>query len=698
MVYLSKSKYCGLWQCPKIAWLRKYKPEEFVIDDAARERMNTGNEIGDLAMGLFGDYVDVTVYNGEKIDLAAMIKRTAEEMKAGTENICEASFDYNGLYCAVDILKKDGDGWRIYEVKSSTKEKDVYYADVAYQKYVLENCGVKVTGTYLVNINKDYLFDGTIDLKQLFYISNIAGEVDVESEFIRNNLQVAEEILNNPEEPAIGLSPGCNKPYKCAFWKYCTRDIPSPSVFDLYRTDFSKKLGFYYKGLVSFDDLYESGELQNKVIQQRQLDYALNDKGIYIDMKKIREFLGKLSYPLYFLDFETMQSAIPKIVGTHPYDQVPFQYSLHYIEKEGGELQHKEFLAEAGTDPRRSVAEQLCRDIPKDVCVTAYYKSFECTRIKELARAFPDLADHLLNIESNIVDLLVPFQSGYYYKREIGGSFSIKSVLPALFPDDPSLNYHNLEGVHNGAEAMSIFPKLQYMEEDERERARNNLLKYCELDTYAMVKVWQELKRAAEWTLTDEKSRNRLIHHYVNHRPMAVISAHKKGDSAERNEEHFHWLKVDTNVQQFGYNKVGIRKAEEDAGVNLFCALEHTLIVFGNPTKESECRLRDFAVREGKKFSQDFVMLIGIDGSCTYVGTKDIDDCADNDVEKQTLYSLKSGIEDYFARINNEKICLEDLLISEDIEPYFPGIHGVPYGIAWVKRHNEVERFLSDKD
>lgn len=133
-----------------------------------------------------------------------------------------------------------------------------------------------------------------------------------------------------------------------------------------------------------------------------------------------------------------------------------------------------------------------------NTCVTAYSKAFECTRIRELAALFPDLAEHLLNIRDNIVDLLVPFQSGYYYNRAMGGSFSIKSVLPAIFPDDPSLDYHNLEDVHNGGEAMDIFPKIEFMPPEEQAKARHNLLKYCELDTYAMVKVWQELERVAK--------------------------------------------------------------------------------------------------------------------------------------------------------------------------------------------------------
>ena len=499
MVYLSKSKYTGLWQCPKLAWLRKYKPEEFVMDESVQARMDAGNEVGDLAMGLFGDFTEVTEYGPDgKIDLKKMIARTAEEMAKGTQNICEASFDYNGLYCAVDILRKDGDGWAIYEVKSSTEaEKAVYIADVAYQKYVLEHCGVNVTATHIVVIDSTYVFDGTLDIQKLFKITDVSEAVRVEIGSVPANIALAERILNCPDEPDIDLSTRCRDPYDCGFWQYCTRNLPKPCVFDIYRMRFEDKILRYKNGIISFDDLLGDSRITNAK-QLRQIEYGLADKGTYADKGCIRDFLNTLSYPLYFLDFETMQTVVPQFVGTRPYMQIPFQYSLHYIEREGGELKHKEFLAESGPDPRRALAEQLCRDIPRNVCVTAYNKKFECGRIKELAEAFPDLAAHLLNICGNIKDLLDPFQSGYYYNRAMGGSFSIKSVLPAIFPDDPSLDYHNLEGVHHGGEAMTLFPKIKDMPPEEQQIARHNLLKYCELDTYAMVKVWEELVRVAE--------------------------------------------------------------------------------------------------------------------------------------------------------------------------------------------------------
>lgn len=496
MLSLSKSKYCGLWQCPKIAWLNKYKPEEMVINDAIQSRMDAGNMVGDLAMGLFGEFVEVTAYNGEKLDLSQMIARTKAEMEKGTPVICEASFSYNGLYCAVDILRKDGDGWAIYEVKSSTSaEKDVYTADVTYQKYVLQNCGVNLTNVYLVCLNNEYVFDGTLDLQQLFKITDITVPVAFEQRNLATNLSIGERLLNDPNEPEIDISERCMHPYECAYWKYCTRHIPKPSVFDLYRMPFKKKLDCYKHGLFRYEDLILISDITNEK-QLRQMEYHLTDKGTYLDKEGIRAFLDTLSYPLYFLDFETMQLPVPQFPGTKPYQQIPFQYSLHYIEEPGGELKHKEFLGVSGEDPRRAIAESLCRDIPMNTCVTAYNRGFECGRIKELACAFPDLAEHLLNIRSNIQDLLTPFQSGYYYNRDMGGSFSIKSVLPALYPDDPELDYHNLEGVHNGSEAMTIFPMIKDMSPEEQAIARKNLLAYCKLDTLAMVKVWQKLVEA----------------------------------------------------------------------------------------------------------------------------------------------------------------------------------------------------------
>lgn len=506
---LSKSKYTLFCQCPKALWMNTYKSEEAVVDPSLQARFEMGNVVGDLAMELLGPYVDVTKYDSGKLDLQKMIDRTNECLRNGTENICEASFSYKSdeygvNYCAVDILHKDGDGYAIYEVKSSTgnaspeknkpEELEKYARDIAYQKWVLEKCGIKVTDTYLVRINSDYILDGELDIKELFHITDMKDNVANVSGCVPNNIKLANQILSQKDEPDHDIDICCHKPYPCAFAKYCSRHLPKNSVFDLYRIQFRTALKYYESGIVSFDDLI-SKKLHKPLTdkQQFQVDCTLQNKNS-INKAGISEFLKKLSYPLYFLDFETEQPALPKFQGTKPYQQVPFQYSLHWIENEGGELKHTDFLGNGIDDPRRALAVQLCHDIPMNVCTTAYNKDFECGRIRELAAAFPDLSVHLLNIADNIVDLLEPFQAGYYYEPAMGGSFSIKKVLPALFPNDPELDYHNLEGdVHNGSEAMSIYPKMATMTPDELEKTRKALLQYCGLDTLAMVKIWEKL-------------------------------------------------------------------------------------------------------------------------------------------------------------------------------------------------------------
>ncbi len=499
---LSKSKYTKFRQCDKALWLRVNRPELAKEDPQAAARFEAGNEVGDLAMLLFGPYVEVTEYKDSgSLDLQAMMAKTQQCLQDGTENICEASFSYKGCYCAVDILRKEPNGYAIYEVKSSTgseegdeKKKDkleVYAQDIAYQKWVLTHCGINVVGTYLVRLNSDYVRGEELDIQQLFITTDMRELVANEFPNIETYINSALSTLQSTAEPEQVLTMYCHKPYHCEFWEYCTQHFPKPSVFDLYKMRFDKKLKLHDEGKLRFEDVQHE-KLTD--FQKMQLVCTLQNTE-HIDRDAIREFMQQLSYPLYFLDFETMQVVVPQYPGTRPYQQITFQYSLHYIEEEGGELKHKEFLGVSGEDPRRALAEQLCKDIPMNVCVTAYNKSFECTRIKELAEAFPDLAAHLLNIREHIVDLWDPFKAGHYYVPAMGGSTSIKYVLPALWPSDPSLDYHNLdERCQNGGAAMTIFPRIKDMEPEEQKATRQALLDYCCLDTYAMVKVWERLK------------------------------------------------------------------------------------------------------------------------------------------------------------------------------------------------------------
>lgn len=492
----SKSKYTTFRDCPKCCWLDKYKPEIKEINDSVKARFDKGREIGDLAKGLFGKYVETTARREDgSLDLPAMLERTKQLIAEGVENICEAAFDFNGLYCAVDILHKENGGYAIYEVKSSSEIKSYHYADAAYQKYVLGKCGIFVTGVHIVVLNKEYVRRGELDIKQLFLIDggkDISAKIAEEEKLVEDNLRYAEEIIPYETEPDIDIGKQCKDRCWCGYWQHCSKHLPKPFVFDLY--DFRRKWKCYEKNIITFEDILKSGEELNEV-QARQIDFALYDRGTYVQKDGIKAFLQTLTYPLYFLDFETMQAVIPEYDGIRPYEQIPFQYSLHYAESENGEVKHREFLAQPGKDPRRELAEKLCNDIPENVCTLAYHASTEKGIINRLAEIFPDLSDRLLNICDGIQDLLPVFQKGYYYKREMGGSFSVKSVLPAVFPE---MDYHNLEGVQNGTEAMDIFPQIKDMPPGEAKKVREQLLKYCERDTLAMVKLWQELLRVSK--------------------------------------------------------------------------------------------------------------------------------------------------------------------------------------------------------
>ena len=480
---LSKSKYCKGIQCKKILWLDTYKSE--VKEETDNESiLENGTEVGEYAKKLFGTYKNIEFNE----DLNVMINETKKHIN--DKVITEASFIFNNNFCSVDILVNNKNIYEIYEVKSSTEIKDIYIDDISYQYYILNNLGYKISKTSIVYINNKYIKNGTIDINKLFNIEDVTNKVLEKQDEVKNKIYEIEKILKNKNEPKDMISENCERPYKCPYFKYCTRNLNENNIFKIRQLSINKKINYYNKNIFTYEELLKS-DIDKKYKQQ--IEFELYNKEPYIDRKKIKEFLNTLSFPLYFLDFETFQEAIPTYDGTKPYEQIPFQYSLHYIENEKSNINHKEFLAEKNIDPRRYLAEQLIKDIPKDVCTLAYNMKFEKMVIKNLANLYPDLKEHLMNIHDNIKDLMIPFKNRDYYTKEMKGSFSIKYVLPALFPNEPSLDYHNLEMVHNGTEAMNSYKELNKLNEKEEILLRKNLLKYCELDTYAMVKIWQKL-------------------------------------------------------------------------------------------------------------------------------------------------------------------------------------------------------------
>ena len=487
MSNISKSLYCNYIQCKKMIWLNKYKPEEYE-ETKSEGVLQNGNEVGDLARSYFGNY-SLVKYNEV---LIKMIMETKEFLKQNKKIICEASFKFDNLFASIDILKVEEDGMSIYEVKSSSKLKDIYKDDASFQAYILKKLGYKVKSVNVMHINKEYVLHGNLDLNAFFEIEDITDIAIKKEKEIEENVKEINEILDNEKEPKFDIGNHCFEPYNCPFFKYCTKHLPKPNIFDISGIDKNKKIKFYNEGKVSFKDL-EKENITGRALEQ--IKFELYNKEPKINQEEIKKVLSELKFPLYFLDYETCQLAIPFIEGTKPNQQLAFQYSLHILKDEKSKLEHREFLGDI--DDKyfvKKFAESLIKDIPDDGSVIIYNKSFEPARNREIARLYPDYKKDLDRINSNIVDFMDPFSKRYYYTKEMQGSHSIKYVLPALYPDDPALDYHNLPLVHNGEEASNSFLSMKGKTKEEKEEIRKGLLVYCELDTLAMVKIYEKFK------------------------------------------------------------------------------------------------------------------------------------------------------------------------------------------------------------
>jgi hypothetical protein len=489
---LSKSRYLDYVQCPKKLWLRTNRPElAGVIDQTSFE---VGHIVGDIARELFPGGTLVIFDANYLQNIPRMISRTQELIDLGERIIYEAAFCFDGLLAIADILVKRKYGYDIYEVKNSVKIKPINIDDVSFQYYVINQSGFEVANVHVVILDKEYVRSGELEIDKLFKIINVTDKARSNQLEVVERIDKACNVLLMKDHPVVDIGPHCSNPFECPFAGHCWSHIPSTSVFDIQKL--YKKFEYYRKGWTTFEDLIKNRvELSEK--QLIQVNSHLCDK-VYIDIPNIRRFLEKIHYPLVFLDFETLKSAIPLYDCSRAHQQIPTQFSIHIIESKDSALKHFEYLADENEDPRRKLSENLVRIIPENACVLAYYMSFEKTIIKNLADVYPDLQSRLLSIHDSIIDLSDPFRDKYYYAKEMNGSYSIKAVLPALFPNDPELSYENLGTIKNGSEAMNAFPKLRSMTVEERERTRKDLLEYCKLDTLAMVKIWERLKLVTE--------------------------------------------------------------------------------------------------------------------------------------------------------------------------------------------------------
>jgi hypothetical protein len=445
---ISKSSFIRGMQCPKSLWLHLNQPDERdETSESQQQIFDIGHNVGFLAQRLFPGGIDASRGDHSKIQEA--VAYTAELISKGQKVIYEAAFSDGETLCYMDILVKEKDGWAAYEVKASTQVKDYQITDVAFQYYVITRSGLPLKRISLVHLNNQYVRRGELDIQQLFTIEPMLDMVLSMQEDIPVNLISLQKMLRAKSMPDIIMGPQCNKPFTCDFLTFCNQSIlenPASSI--------------------QYPASRNQAELDN--------------------------FTSQLEYPLYFMDFETIQFAVPQYDESRPYQQIPFQYSLHIQPTHHVTTSqvHKFFLGTPPADPRPDFIRSLLDNLGTKGSIIVWNQAFENTRLREIARDFPEYASRIEPLFDRVVDLMVPFRRKQLYTPEMNGSYSLKAVLPALISD---VSYSTLEIQEGGAASMTYESLYSDNDPDSVAKKRGDLLKYCELDTLSMMRILEKL-------------------------------------------------------------------------------------------------------------------------------------------------------------------------------------------------------------
>lgn len=488
---LSKSKFLAGLQCVKRVYLEVHHPQLASPPDVSTQAMlDMGTEIGERARSLFAGGVLIEESHRQR---EAAIARTASVLNdLSVPAIFEGAFEHDGVLVRADILQRIENessaqvAWRLIEVKSSSRVKDVHLDDLAIQRYVLQGAGVHVAATCLMHVNTQYLYDGSeIDLQALFAIEDVSESVAGRGLLVPERLAAMKTAVTQSTAPMIEPDRHCHSPYECPFWAHCTADKPPRWVYHLPGSKQAVNR-LIEQGISTIDEIPEETKLTP--VQRRMKD------NVEWVSRKLGEVLGSVHYPMHHLDFETVMLAIPRFPATRPYQALPVQWSNH-IELESGDLRHEEFLHGEATDPRASLAEALIKSLGDEghICV---YSSYERSVIEQLAEALPERRPELKRIIERIWDLYEIIKD-YYYHPRFSGRYSIKDVLPAVVP---SLGYDDLL-IKEGGQAASEYYRMVFVETDwiERARIQEALLQYCKRDTLAMVELRRALKEKAKF-------------------------------------------------------------------------------------------------------------------------------------------------------------------------------------------------------
>lgn len=472
-------------------WLWKYKKKAVPPDDelAAQHRLEQGNEVEAWARKLFPEGKMVE----ERFDKAR--QETEELVKKGAQTILQATaFTDRGLLAKADVLKYDpkAKNWSLREVKSTTavKKDRQHLEDVAFQKVAFEDAGYKIGRTYLIHLNGDYVRGSELKPDELFVQEDVSDQVDALLPQIRAMAYDALEYLQQPDEPK-----GCScrlKPRSkhCPTFHYLNPDIPEYSVFNIARIGGKNLALLIDEEIYGVDEVPEDMKLSE--IQRNQVSVAKTKEPI-INKPAIAQMLAELEYPLYFLDYEAINMALPIYGGYKPYQQIPFQYSLHMLPAPGASLEHFEFLDRAGkTPPEPAMLESLSNYLGKTGSVVVWYKPFETGRNREMAEAYQQYSGFLEGMNDRIFDLMEIFSKQHYVHHGFSGRSSIKAVLPVLIPE---FSYKEMDIQSGDVAAIRWYDAIAgKVSKQEAEKIFDSLLKYCGLDTLAMVKIYEKLK------------------------------------------------------------------------------------------------------------------------------------------------------------------------------------------------------------
>lgn len=476
-------------QCLKRLYLQVHEPKLAAAPDHATEAIiEQGHEVGMLARQMFPGGVELR--NDAGLDQAIRVTR---ELIANPEvpAIFEGLFEHGGVLVRVDILHRRRDGrWRLIEVKSSTDVKEQHEGDVGIQYRVLRRSGLDVASACLAHVNRNYVYRGVdIDACRFFKVRNLTRRILKLQPKLTFQLLSEFTVLRMPQPPDIAPGRHCTRPVICEFFERCNPPRPDDHIGYLPRIHASAVEELEERGIKSISDIPDDFELNE--IQRRAAECVRSGEP-WFESEGLNSELGALKYPLFFMDFESLNPCLPRFAGMHPYDHLCFQYSVHVVREPGALPEHFEFLATDVNDPRREFTSSLSAGVGDSGSIVVYNAAFESQRLSELASWLPEFADRINNIQARLFDLL-PVVRNHVYHPAFAGSYSLKSVLPALVPE---LTYDGMQ-VANGQDAGLAWESLVRgnLSSTERDTVTNALLEYCGQDTLALLRLLQTLTK-----------------------------------------------------------------------------------------------------------------------------------------------------------------------------------------------------------